>query len=111
MHLNAGEQLYSSISEVEVIVIKAPPGADVVLSCGDEPMAPKSEVKPGSGGSGGSGGSSAGTVPQGETILGKRYVDPELELEVLCTKAGAGALAANGRPLELKSPKPLPSSD
>jgi len=38
-------------------------------------------------------------------------VGPELELEVLCTKAGAGALAANGRPLELKSPKPLPSSD
>ena len=44
-------------------------------------------------------------------LLGKRYVDDESDIEVLCTKAGDGALAVDGRPLVLKTAKPLPSSD
>ncbi len=47
----------------------------------------------------------------GGTLLGKRYVDEQTGLEVLCTKPGTGSLAADGRPLTIKAPKPLPASD
>ena len=50
---------------------------------------------------------SLGDGPQ----LGKRYADEELGLELLCTRAGAGALTADGAVLGLKGAKPLPSSD
>ncbi|HEV7864070.1 MAG TPA: hypothetical protein VGR20_15265 [Acidimicrobiia bacterium] len=47
----------------------------------------------------------------GPTLLGKRYADEALGLELLCTKAGAGGLFVNGAPLGRKEAKPLPSSD
>ena len=43
--------------------------------------------------------------------LGKRYVDDEAGVELLCTKPGTGSLGCDGRPLTLKAAKPLPSSD
>ena len=48
---------------------------------------------------------------EGGTQLGKRYVDEEAGVEVLCTKAGTGELSCNDRVMSLKSAKPLPSSD
>ena len=45
------------------------------------------------------------------TLLGKRYVDDDDTMEVLCTKPGAGSLGANGTSLLLKEAKPLPASD
>ena len=50
---------------------------------------------------------SLGDGPQ----LGKRYAEEDLGLELLCTRAGSGALTANGAALALKGAKPLPSSD
>ena len=44
-------------------------------------------------------------------LLGKRYVDDEAGLELLCTRPGQGALTADGRPLVVKGAKPLPASD
>jgi hypothetical protein len=44
-------------------------------------------------------------------LLGKRYADDDLGLELLCTLAGTGALTVDGRPLLMKGAKPLPSSD
>jgi hypothetical protein len=44
-------------------------------------------------------------------LLGKRYVEDALGLEVLCTKAGEGTLAVDGTALPIKDAKPLPSSD
>jgi hypothetical protein len=44
-------------------------------------------------------------------MIGKRYADEDLGLELLCSRGGAGALTANGEPLLLKGAKPLPSSD
>ena len=44
-------------------------------------------------------------------LLGKRYADDDLGLELLCTRAGTGALTVDGRPLLVKGAKPLPSSD
>ena len=45
------------------------------------------------------------------TALGKRYVNADESLEILCTKAGEGSLGANGTLLSLKEAKPLPASD
>jgi hypothetical protein len=44
-------------------------------------------------------------------LLGKRYVDEESGLELLCIKAGPGGLSCDGRALTIQSAKPLPSSD
>ena len=45
------------------------------------------------------------------TLLGKRYGDEELGLEVLCSKAGKGTLSINGRLMALRATVALPSSD
>ena len=45
------------------------------------------------------------------TLLGKRYVDDDGIMEVLCTKPGDGSLGAGGTLLQLKETKPLPASD
>ncbi|WP_406514619.1 hypothetical protein [Streptomyces sp. NBC_00499] len=46
-----------------------------------------------------------------DTLIGKRYVDPQDTLELLCTGSGAGALACDGVPMTLKAAKALPASD
>ncbi len=45
------------------------------------------------------------------TLMGKRYVDADDTVEILCTKPGAGTLSMGDQPLVLKEAKPLPSSD
>ena len=45
------------------------------------------------------------------TLLGKRYEDAGLGVEVLCTQGGAGSLTIGDAPLLVKGAKPLPSSD
>jgi hypothetical protein len=43
--------------------------------------------------------------------LGKRFKCEVCGTEVLCTKAGAGAVTCDGKEMELQKPKALPSSD
>ena len=43
--------------------------------------------------------------------MGKRYVNADDSIEILCTKAGDGVAAIAGEPMELKEAKALPSSD
>ena len=43
--------------------------------------------------------------------MGKRYVDEETGIEALVSKAGDGSLSIDGRVLNLKEAKALPSSD
>ena len=45
------------------------------------------------------------------TLLGKRYSDESIGIELLCTKSGLGSLAVDGVPLGQKDAKPLPASD
>ena len=45
------------------------------------------------------------------SLLGKRYADPQLGLELLVTKAGAGTLCVGSQPLAMQEAKKLPSSD
>ncbi len=100
--LKAGTRLKSAVCTTEVMVIAAPKD-DVAVTCGGAALLPMAEAKP-------EGGTVAADA-NGGTLLGKRYVNASGDLELLCTKAGQGALGANGALLVLKEAKPLPSSD
>ncbi|MBA4022613.1 MAG: hypothetical protein C0482_09640 [Gordonia sp.] len=100
--LKTGSRLQSQVCGTQVIVIKATT-ADSELDCGGQPMvdvaqAPSSGLTPAAGLDGG-------------TQIGKRYVDAADTVEILVTKPGAGSLSLGGTPLDIKSAKPLPSSD
>ena len=101
MQLKAGVRLKSATDETQVMVVRAPDG-EVDLTCGGHPLVPvEAEV-------------AAVSVEEGHsgpTLIGKRYADDGVGIELLCTKGGAGALFVNGAPLPLKEAKPLPSSD
>jgi hypothetical protein len=60
----------------------------------------------------GSGGNRLPVSAEGDpTLMGKRYEDADLGLELLCTQPGEGALSIGDAPLLVKGAKPLPSSD
>lgn len=101
MELKPGSRWKSAPCSTEVVVVRAPKGA-VVLECGGHPMQ-----------SGPVEASEAALSPDfsGGTLIGKRYFDTESGLEVLGAKGGAGSLSANGRPMQVKEAKALPSSD
>ena len=101
MQLRPGMKLFSTVCDAQVVVVKAPSDA-VEIACGGAPMA---EADPG--GATGTPDASLGEGP----ALGKRYADDERGLELLCSRAGTGALTVDGQPLLLKGAKPLPSSD
>jgi hypothetical protein len=101
MGLKPGSRLRSRVSEAEFVIIRASEGDQTVAAGGVETVAmdsaaPRTEI--------------VGDT-SGEVLMGKRYVDEQDTFEVLCTKAGLGDLTVDGRPLRLKSAKPLPSSD
>ncbi len=100
--LKPGLRLQSTVCATEVIVVKAPNVA-VNVGCGGRQMALYGE---------GNDGQSRGAVLEGEgTRVGKRYASEVIGIELLCTKAGAGALTVDGVLLDLKGPTLLPSSD
>jgi len=102
MMLRAGLKLHSAVCDAQVVVVKAPADA-VEVGCGGASMLEDGQA----GDAAASLDASLGDGPQ----LGKRYADDDLGLELLCTRAGSGALTVDGRPLLLKGAKPLPSSD
>lgn len=98
--MKPGERYFSAVCETQVVVVR-PAAGEVVLRCGGAPMtttAPDTTGAPAPGLDGGA-------------ALGKRYVDEQTGLELLVSKAGAGTLEADDRPLSPKQAKPLPSSD
>ncbi len=99
--LKAGARLKSAVCDTQVMVIALPAG-DVALTCGGAPM-----LEPAS--------TAARTAIHPEhkngTQIGKRYVNADGTLELLCTKPGEGSLAVAGTKLVLKEAKALPSSD
>jgi hypothetical protein len=102
LELRAGSRLRSAVDATEVVVVR-PPGQPVDLRCGGHPMVPLDAD------------GTAGTAPSpdhtGGTLLGKRYVDTDETLEVLCTKPGDGSLSIGDEPMRVKEAKPLPASD
>jgi hypothetical protein len=102
MELRPGQKLHSAVCEAQVVVVKAPT-SDVELGCGGWPLLADDQTA-----------DAAATLDAtlgAGPLLGKRYADEDLGLELLCTRAGEGALTVDGQVLELKGAKPLPSSD
>lgn len=100
MQLKPGLRLESATCDTQVVVVKAP-ADDLDVRCGGEPMR---EVD--------TGGDRLPISGEGEpTLVGKRYADDDLGIELLCTKPGAGSLSVGDTPLLVKGAKPLPSSD
>ncbi len=101
MQLKSGVRLKSTVCDGEVMVITAPEGI-TTLTCGGAAMA-----------------DAANDVNKGEidsdhadgVLIGKRYTNEKGDLELLCIKPGEGSLAAEGKPLVMKSAKKLPKSD
>ncbi|HET6774465.1 MAG TPA: hypothetical protein VFH36_14205 [Acidimicrobiales bacterium] len=102
MKLRPGQKLRSAVCDAQVVVVRAP-SADVSLGCGGAPLLDDGQDADGAA----TLDPSLGDGP----LLGKRYADDDLGLELLCTRAGTGALTVDGRPLLVKDAKPLPSSD
>ena len=100
--LKPGTRLRSAVCTTEVMVIQAP-GDEIDVRCGGASLIDFG-AKP-----------DAGAAPAadaaGGTQLGKRYVSAAGDLELLCTKPGAGTLALGTAALTIKGAKPLPSSD
>ena len=96
--LKPGLRLKSTVCSAEVMVVKG--AGDIVLTCGGAPMTAPGEAA----------GEAAADQMDGCQV-GKRYVNADQSLEVLCIKPGQGTLAAGGEALAVKEAKKLPSSD
>ena len=98
--LRPGLRLKSAVCTGEAMIVKA---IDVILTCGGAPMLTMDE--------------SAETDLQGDAehmfdcLIGKRYVNTDGTLEVLCVKGGDGSFGYDGEMLMGKETKRLPSSD
>jgi hypothetical protein len=100
--IKAGTRLRSAVCTTEVMVIQAP-ADDVDVRCGGAPLIEfGARAEPGA---------APAANAAGGTQLGKRYVNAAGDLELLCTKPGAGTLALGDASLAIKGAKPLPSSD
>jgi hypothetical protein len=98
MPLKPGTRLWSTTTSTSVVVVR-PPTREIELTCGGAPLAEAEQP-------------ARGEAPgEGGAQLGKRYTDPDSGIELLCTRAGAGPLAADGRPVEQVAARPLPASD
>lgn len=102
MDLKPGSRWRSSVCDTEVVVVKPPKGV-ASLECGGHPMVAMTVAKPE--------GLNLSPDHARGSLVGKRYADEETGAEILCSKAGAGSLAMDGRPIAVKDAKKLPSSD
>ena len=94
--LSTGQRIKSGACNTEVMVILAPDD-DLQLTCGGVNM--------------GNGSGDLDPDFSGGTTIGKRYVNEDGSLELLCVKAGDGSLAVGGIELKLKESKKLPKTD
>lgn len=100
--MKPGSRWRSVACDTQVVVVR-PSAEPVDLRCGGASMVPADDT-------------ASEPVPLAPdfaegTLLGKRYTDPEVSIEVLCVTPGAGSLSVGERPLARKDAKPLPSSD
>ncbi|QHS09324.1 hypothetical protein [Sinimarinibacterium sp. NLF-5-8] len=100
MALKPGARLKSAVSDVMLMVVKAPAG-EHELTCGGADMIAATAQ----------GGGELAAGDAGEVLIGKRYVNEDESIELLCAKGGKGTIAFNGVALDVKQAKQLPSSD
>ena len=98
--LTAGLRLKSTTCNTQVMVIKAIPGQHE-LQCGGAEMVGTNDTVQ----------NPLDLALAEGTLMGKRYVNEDESLELLCIKEGAGTLCLDGTKLSTKLPKALPSSD
>ncbi|HWC84757.1 MAG TPA: hypothetical protein VG756_32765 [Pseudonocardiaceae bacterium] len=96
--LRPGDQLASTACAARVVVVRA--RGSVELCCGGSPMVPAAGVE-----------SAAENSAEPVTLIGKRYVDANETVELLCTVSGSGGLSCDGVPMTVKAAKALPASD
>lgn len=96
--MKPGTKLKSTVCDTEVMVIRAGEGT---IECGGAPMAEERPAERGA----------INPAFSEGTKIGKRYVDADGAIELLCVKAGQGSLSLDGTALQPKDAKPLPSSD
>jgi hypothetical protein len=101
LNLKPGLRLSSQVCETEFVVIKG--SGEHELACGGTAAVAVGDPAAHQGG--------IDEELSGGTLLGKRYVDEDGAIELLCTKPGAGTLTVDGNALSLKESKPLPASD
>ena len=95
--LKPGSRLKSSVCDAEIMVIKAMSGND--LTCGGAPMSEEpTQAEP-------------DQEQMHGCLIGKRYVNEDETIEVLCVKSGEGSIYCDGVELMTKDTKKLPSSD
>jgi hypothetical protein len=100
--MRPGSQLASTVCGTRVIVVRAPAGEAPQIACAGSPMVPAD----------GAGKPTSPAAAAGDaTLLGKRYVNADGTLELLCTSPGSGPLTCDGEPMTVKAAKPLPASD
>jgi hypothetical protein len=102
MELKPGLKLHSAVCDAQVVVVRAP-AEPLDLACGGAPLLIDGDAAP-------AGATLDPELAEG-VLIGKRYTLEGTTLELLCTRAGAGSLTANGEVLTLKGAKPLPASD
>ena len=98
--LKPGLRLKSAVCTAEVMIVKG--AGEVDIKCGGAPMLGTGEAL---------GDAKAATGWMDGCQVGKRYVNQDQSIEVLCIKAGDGSLAVGDEALEVKQAKKLPSSD
>lgn len=98
--LKPGLRLKSAVCNGEAMVVKA---IDVTLTCGGVPMSTADEAADAD--------VQADPEHMYQCLIGKRYVNADGTLEVLCVKGGEGSFGYDGQMLMGKETKKLPSSD
>jgi hypothetical protein len=93
--LKPGTRLKSAVCDAEFMIIKA--GGSDELTCGGVTLDESSEA--------------ADADKMNGCVIGKRYINAEESIEVLCVKTGEGSLYCNDEELMTKDTKKLPSSD
>jgi hypothetical protein len=96
-----GTRFGSTTCETQVMVVKGGP-ARIDVRCGGAAMVPVADAAVTS--------SPVAPFDQG-TLIGKRYVNDDESLELLCTRAGDGSVSIGDNILVVRGTKPLPASD
>lgn len=102
MDLKPGSRWKSAVCDAELVVVR-PPKSAASLECGGHAVIAHGETRAGD--------LVLSDAHAAGSAAGKRYTDPETGLEVLCSKAGAGSLSVDGRPIGAAEAKKLPASD
>lgn len=100
--LKPGARLLSAVCSTELITVKAN-GDEVDLTIGGAPPAVSADDRDATVG--------AAAGFDGGAAMGKRYINDDETIELMCTKPGDGVPAIDGVVMTLKEAKKLPASD